>query len=458
MFYVYNDINTLANKKNFNPYREAIKVLVKDIKNTDFDKLINTSLYLKSDVSSEVEKIILKIYSMKDNNYKSIEKELVGLHKKFGLMNLLKLYVVSTNQILDSYLFNKCVHQSKMVEFSINKELFYETCALLSSVVMYSIVITNDLLKYKIEYISNDGLDYKLVKSLRRENISLMKGLYNIPVLLPTKEAATYRNALNSNKMSLNHIQSYMDVYTVLSFQAFSELLFFKGEYKKYFTFNYVYDTNVLYKKRIFSIEHNIIKLRKVLPPKGGVILKVKNDNDIESIFLNEKGDIDTRVIGGIVRYTDGTEEDFIFMLNNFVSSSIFCSHSEKVFMALLLFYEVEYENFYKILNKYGRVEFEVLSPYYWRYRKNNYETTKEKEERLKGNRLKREHTVNISTFIRKIKGNPSKEAQELAEKLCVKLEPNYTIVREHKRTYNKEANKPFEINKLLELLKDYEF
>ena len=125
--------------------------------------------------------------------------------------------------------------------------------------------------------------------------------------------------------------------------------------------------------------------------------------------------------------------------------------------MALLLFYEVSYENFDKILNKYGRMEFEVLSPYYWRYRKSNYETTKEREQRKQGRKVKREFTVSISSFIRKIKGNPSKEAQELAEKLCVKLEPNHTIVREHQRTYNK-ANDAIDVNKILDIIRKLDF
>ena len=451
MFYVYNNINNLNNKKKSNEYREAIKVLVKDIKNTDFEVLINTNVYLKSEVCSEIDKLVLNIYSSKDINYKSIEKNLINLYKKFGLMNMIKLYVVSTNQILDSYLFNKCVDHSKRVTILDNTELYYKSCGLISNITMFSIILANDLLSSKIEYVAKGETDYKFIKNLKKEKISLAKGLYNIPVLLSSKETEFVR-AINDEMI----FKDYMNTYTVLLFQTFSELLFFKEEYNKYFEFNYEYSTTRIDRRRIFSIDHNVVKLRKVLPPKNGIVLKVKNDDNIEAIYFNEKEDVETRAICGVVKYKDGTEEDFVFLLNNFVSASIYCSYAEKVFMALLLFYQVEYDNFYKVLNKYGKMDFEVLSPYYWKYRNSNYETKKEKELRLEGKKFKREYTVNISTFIRKIKGNASKEAQELAERLCVKLEPNHTIVREHSRTYNKNnTNQSVKVEDLIEFFKN---
>lgn len=456
MFYVYNDISNSNNKKNFNPYREALKNLVDDIKNTDFNVLINTNVYIQSDICSDIDKIVLNIYSMKNINYKSIEKEFNNLYKKYGLLNLLNLYVVSVNQILDSYLFNNVVEPSKRVYILDDMDTYYKSCALLSKISLYSVIINNDLLNYKIDYMLDDKnkKDYRIVKDLKRENISLAKGLYDVPIFLTTKDARLFKNSLSSNKLTMSEIRGYMNTYTVLLFQSLTEIVFFKDEYKKYFNFQYDYDIKKLYKKKIFSIDHNVIKLRKVLPPKGGIVLKIKDDDDIESIYFNEKEDLNNRAIGGVVRYTDGTEEDFIFILNSLVSSSIFCTCSEKVFIALLLFYEVEYEIFNKVLNKYGKIDFEVLSPYYWRYRKNNYETNKEKKQRLEGKKIKREFTVNISSFIRKIKGNPSKEAQELAEKLCVKLNPNHTIVKEHQRTYNKNNSEGANLNKILDIMK----
>ena len=185
MYYVYNDIN---NKKNFNPYRESLKTLVKDIKNTSFDVLINTNVYIKSELCSDIDKIVLNIYSMKDVNYKSIEKELNNLYKKFGLINLLNLYVISTNQILDSYLFNKVVDINRRVYILDDMESYYSSCALLSKISLFAIIINNDLLNYKIDYIADNKIDYKIIKNLKRENISLAKGLYDIPKLESIKE------------------------------------------------------------------------------------------------------------------------------------------------------------------------------------------------------------------------------------------------------------------------------
>ena len=457
MFYVFNDTNVIKTKKGtkgVNPYREAIKNLVADIKSTDFDILINTNVYIQSSLSSEIDKLLLKIYTMKDINYKLIEKELDTLYKKFGLLNMLNMYVFTVNQILDSYLFNLVVAEDDQVKVTDNNENYYKTCSLLAKISIYSIIVANDLLNSKIDYIENDIKDYKFVKQLKREKISLVKGLYDVPVLLSTKEARYFKNSLEANTMSVRDISPYFHTYTIVQFQQFTQMLFFKDDFKKYFKFEYEYDNNRLYGKTYFTIDSSVIKLRKVLPPNGGVILKINNDENIESIFINEKEDANLRALGGIVRYKDGAEEDFIFILNNPVSNFVYCTEPEKVFMALVKFYEIEYERIDKLRAKYKTMDFEVLSPYYWRYRANNYETTKEKEQRLQGKKVKREFTVNISSFIRKIKGNPSKEAQELAERLCVKLEPNHTIVREHKRTYNK-SNESLDLDKISKLVKE---
>lgn len=60
----------------------------------------------------------------------------------------------------------------------------------------------------------------------------------------------------------------------------------------------------------------------------------------------------------------------------------------------------------------------------------------KDHESIKKGVKLKREYTVDVSAHLRK--GNPSQEAKDLADTLCIELPEGYTIVREHFRTYNK--------------------
>lgn len=451
MYYIFNDAGY---KKNFNPYKEALKELVKQIKNTEFDILINTNIYIQSQICADIDKLVLKIYSSDNINYNALEKDFKKLYKKYGVINLLNMYVVSVGQILDSYLFNRVVSEDKRVYILEDMDKYYKSCSLLATIALFSIIINNDLLNYKIDYIIDNKADYKIVKDLKRESISLGKGLYDVPIFITTRDAKMFRNSLEANSIRSEEVLEFFDIYSVLLFQAMAEMVFFKDEYKKYFKFTYEYDIEALYYKRIFSIDHNVIRRRKVLPPKDGVILRITNDKDVESIYLTEKDDLNSRAVAGVIRYTNGMEEDFIFLLSNVVSSSIFCTHAEKVFGAIMSFYEVECNSVNDMLNKYGRMEFEIISPYYWKYRKSNYETSKEREQRKQGKKVKREYTVNISSFIRRINGSPSKEAQQLAEKLCVRLEPNHTIVKEHKRTYNRFNSEDVDINKMLDAIK----
>lgn len=55
---------------------------------------------------------------------------------------------------------------------------------------------------------------------------------------------------------------------------------------------------------------------------------------------------------------------------------------------------------------------------------------------------IKREFEVGIAPYIRKINGNSSVEADNLAKKLGIDLEEGYTVVKEHKRVYNRVKNR----------------
>ena len=72
MYYIFNDAGY---KKNFNPYKEALKELVKQIKNTEFDILINTNIYIQSQICADIDKLVLKIYSSDNINYNALEKD-----------------------------------------------------------------------------------------------------------------------------------------------------------------------------------------------------------------------------------------------------------------------------------------------------------------------------------------------------------------------------------------------
>lgn len=97
-------------------------------------------------------------------------------------------------------------------------------------------------------------------------------------------------------------------------------------------------------------------------------------------------------------------------------------------------------ENFYGIRSEgdYGKQVsemklFEVMSPYYWKYRYKGYTTDKEKVSTIRGYKEYRE----VPIGIHKAKmGNPSNSAIKLAELHHIVLEAGETLVDEHVRHY----------------------
>ena len=84
---------------------------------------------------------------------------------------------------------------------------------------------------------------------------------------------------------------------------------------------------------------------------------------------------------------------------------------------------------------------YDVISPVYWKYRDKGYTTENDVLSKDKNLILKREFEIDIAPFLRKINGTPSQEALTLARKLSIDLKDRYTIVKPHKRTYNKINN-----------------
>lgn len=181
---------------------------------------------------------------------------------------------------------------------------------------------------------------------------------------------------------------------------------------------------------------------RKVLIPKNGVVILVENEeSSIESIFLSEKLVGDTNNIYFITRYKNGTEIINSVLLNKKMA------HNATIFMGLAEINDTYFNTLgyiFKFLNVniakdeiYNSIKFSVIAPYYWKYRHKNYKSENDIVD-SKGVVIKREFEIEIAPFVRKIKGQPSSEALKLADKLGVVLEEHHTIVKPHKRVYNK--------------------
>jgi hypothetical protein len=83
--------------------------------------------------------------------------------------------------------------------------------------------------------------------------------------------------------------------------------------------------------------------------------------------------------------------------------------------------------------------EYEIISGLYWPLRKVGYETEAEKQQRESGKKVKREYSVKAGTYVRKIKGVASDEANKFASKLRIALGEGTTLIKEKDRKYFRE-------------------
>ena len=182
---------------------------------------------------------------------------------------------------------------------------------------------------------------------------------------------------------------------------------------------------------------------RKVLVPNKGVVLLI-NDNIIESMRLEEFHRGNMHYIEVKVQYRKPIREVQTYILpvlNKEIHTSFLYKSSEEVDNDRTIADVVDYLADFLGIELEGEIigktkPYEVISPVYWKYRDNNYLSPKDHETVRKGIKLKREYTIEVSAHLRK--GNPSQDAKNLADSLCIKLPEGYTVVREHNRTYNK--------------------
>ncbi|MFI3211391.1 MAG: hypothetical protein R3Y64_10140, partial [Peptostreptococcaceae bacterium] len=187
-----------------------------------------------------------------------------------------------------------------------------------------------------------------------------------------------------------------------------------------------------LFDSAIVSLYNDDLFKRKILLPKTGVIILPLNHDSVESILIKE---IETNVFNNllfITRYKNKKEVVNSVMLSNSYIEPFRLDNSE--LNSDIKSFELIYD-FFKIKEN-DNFRYEVISPKYWKYRHKNYVSSSDVY--LNNKLVKREFDVEVSSYIRKINGKCSGEALELSKRLGVVLEDGYTIVKAHKRTYNK--------------------
>lgn len=281
------------------------------------------------------------------------------------------------------------------------------------------LVFNNDLLNYGIEGISYSNSICRINKSNRKELISIHQGATGY-YLTSTSNFNKCKENFKFNIDTAVGISGIGFYYNIVLAMAY------KDNFRNYFDFNNLYMSD-----EIHTLKVNVLRDRKFLTPDEGVIIKIKDyKSKIESIYLKEVGIHDLMFIAGCVRYKDGAENNFSLPLNMTNIVPIFFRYAGEVMDYILDFYKTNYKDI-DLSDKY-----EVISPYYWKYRGNNYESSSEREGNLSGNNNLVKKLVHISAHIRNIKGNPSDSAKQLAKKKCINLKENQTIVIEHMKNY----------------------
>lgn len=176
------------------------------------------------------------------------------------------------------------------------------------------------------------------------------------------------------------------------------------------------------------SLNGEEFRNRVVLSNSNGNLLLVKKEfsslTGLESILIKDV------VIGQfcfiVISYKRDDGEDTILINPNFTSFGL---STDSFALGLVL-------NFYGI-NSYMFKDttscYEVISPYYWKYRDKGYVSS---EDRLvKGVVSRKYKEVEIGAYLRKADSH-SKLAEEIAKVYRINLPEGYTIVKEHIRHY----------------------
>lgn len=426
-------------KKNYNEYNEMLKLFAREVKKVPLEDIVRIDTFFKEEMFCKLGKIALLFYNYENGDSLSvIKKELRKIYKidKNALECVLLVSLMITNSIIENTRVEN-VYNVNLDNFISHKtgdslNCHYNIQRLIVNILLVSMILEYDLLNHRIDYFRENNNSLQLVRKLKKDETSIIyNDKYKIITLLSSDETKVLFQCLGDNNSDIK--KSF--VSEVLFLQFYNELLSKVSNKDSYIKMSNSHST-IYSGMEVKSLPAKFLRGRKFLPPKNGVVIKMKNHKNIESIYFNEVNSTVGRVLTGVVRYAD--KEEFVFSIN--LSSeclhTISYRHATDIISILFDFYNIEWE---ECSGRITSDDYEVLSPYYWKYRNNNYETDNERESRLSGKKIEREHIIKVSSFVRKIKGNPSKEALSLAKELCIELEPNTTIVKEHIRTYHVE-------------------
>lgn len=426
--------------------KDAMKILSSSVRASDLTDVTMVDIIKPGDkLFKDIQEIALNIY-LKNDKYptKRRIKDIKDLQKKHGLEKLVLTFLEMYDELIGQYhqehnLKNDSksnpIDDKFIKDYRTNDRRFGRLFT--HSVCLFSIILNNNLFNQELDYIQNKDGDISFVKNLRKEASGVITGYNGLPFPISKFLSETIMGCAKEHGES--YASQTASLVTVVFMSQFVAKYFYKSNYpklidtslnvEKLFFFYRYFNRDMEEMTSAHFLDSDLFKQRKVLLPTNGVILKSLNkSSDLESALLNEFSTSYGLYIVGIARYKTGFEIPFTIPVHIKGNYLAYVPFPDDVFGLIYDFYGI------KSCDK----EYEVISPYYWKYRNENYETKEEKELRLSGVKVKKEYEIKINSFVRKIKGHPSNEALSLARKLFIELEPNTTIVREHTRVYNK--------------------
>lgn len=408
--YKFKDKNT----ENIN--KELIKSYCKKLKTYDLDIVTRVDIMLGGPIVSEIQKAILQLYLKdKELSYKQKLKLFRDIYKKYGNEILLHDYISIAYSMVEIIGMENDGVITDIYEMY-KAEEHIDCASILANFMFLCLVIHEELVTHDIVFIMDKEQGVQFIRNKNINTLHIIETPYTLPCIISNKELEYIRSFKNSTDI----VNCIGNLY-VKKLGELALKLIMKKEYNgdSDFTINMCTITNDI----------DGLRDRKILTPRNGIVLAVnEKESKVESIYFKEQEYGCMRFITGAVRYRNGKESNLCLPLHNPHFTVFTCEEGIEVMMHILKFYgtgELKYTH-------------EILSPYYWKYRETKYETDKEKKQRILGMKVKREHFVEVGPTVRKINGKASKDASELANKLCINLEEGYTLVREHIRMYNK--------------------
>ena len=408
--------------------------------------------------NKDIEKIILFTRYNKnlDNN------ELIKIIKKYDGLNLVDLIIyqqsvikgkvqVLSMKVTEEHISDDLINNFKIL--GINENIIEKQLDIILATINMVKAIKYNYNNASISYFDKDNKGKKAYVSkklcvlddgfyfISKNELTIQDFISYLDVNYPSKNKYTMEELLNQLSDYTGFIRQNNEIID----DEYAKLIL-DEKYKVYVS-NRIDNPTSLYKG---PVDVSGFIYRKVLMPKNGVLLLVKDNARVESILLKEVFKFDKNNLVSITRFKDGKELVNVLVLSQDAKGYMpYYSYTKErnEDNLLAIEYIIHFLNVAKgsVINEKNIfrsndtfLNYEVISPTYWKYRDRDYKSENDKIDH-KGIVVKREFEIEIAPFIRKIGGEASNEAKSLAKKLGVVLKDGHTIVKPHTRHYNKQ-------------------